>query len=486
MKLRLPFALKRKHALFIVPLLLAAVGSYTLVYFDVVKIVIFPRQNEANEPTAETDEATSKKHQTPSAQTEAGLKSGKQDHSLEKSAEANGMSQSAVHSKPTEHHEGEQHGEAQVSADRVASFSKQVDLTQSPLTRAVREFVGTQSAAAEGVVLSQADAMRQVLLELDKLNPESVSAEELDSLAVFVFSGGNPTRVSQFLGKVSAHREKKRVLAGSIDFVLGNKTKATKFLDREIPYLHSNSLAARIYLAKSTITSDHDHDQQGKSLRLAASLGAGTLVEEASLRRLIGLSLTVRNVNLFSSISKRYTRRFPRSLYAEDFRKSFAKGVVEFAKGGSSLPVETLLAVFERLAPVERENLIVEIARKAVEIGQIELCKTLTEEPIGRLVISPTQIESLKIYHSACRIFEDPAKARSAVVALDGPPLNAEDTKLKADVLRLADAIESSVDQGKIGAFVGPEFVDGKTSTLLVSVTQQLKDTNEVLQETLK
>lgn len=370
-----------------------------------------------------------------------------------------------------------------------AETAKHYDIpARSPLVNSVRTLLLAQSDAAYGripVEVSQRDAILNTQALLKKWDPKDATRQDLEALAVYFLSGGNPRGLSALVDSIDPASKMADVIRGTRLFAMGDKEGARKAFSQLDVAAYSPALSARLSLVGAALADENDFDAQSKMLRSAASLAPGTLVEEAAYRRLLSLHIRKADPIGFEKVALRYMRRFPKSLYIPDFAASFLEAVIAFEERKTPLSHETIEKVARILPDDVVDDVLLGLGRQAAESGFKELCEYIGGSSYLAELSTPVQQQRMKLYSTACRVVDEPDAMLAILENLPVDLLSAPDTRLRDDAMRLAMGMRGEASKAEFERFFGPVLPDDDSTALLVSAAQQLSASEALLQETL-
>jgi len=195
-------------------------------------------------------------------------------------------------------------------------------------------------------------------------------AKNLRALLVYGMSGGNPATVGSTAAGLALDATDKAVASGVVDYLGGRPANAIKAFEPVDPMTLPPDLGAFVALVKGSLLATDDPAQALRLLDEARLLSPGTLVEEAALRRSIGLAVDTGDAARFALASAQYAARFLHSPYASQFADSFVSGVVALNMSIDLDKVADITAMMD----AEREKVIyLRIARRAAIDGLTDL-----------------------------------------------------------------------------------------------------------------
>jgi len=148
------------------------------------------------------------------------------------------------------------------------------------------------------------------------------------AMLVYAMSGGNPATIDTVLSRLVLDEEDLGIGKGLLDYLNGQAVSARTTLGTVDPMKQPPELGAFLALVKGSLAANDNPQGALKLFDQARLLGPGTLVEEAALRRSIGLATTHGDAGRFTLASTQYVERYLRSPYASQFADSFVAGVI--------------------------------------------------------------------------------------------------------------------------------------------------------------
>jgi len=176
--------------------------------------------------------------------------------------------------------------------------------------------------------------MQAKLLELVDKRLRKASGDDLKepknlrALLVYGMSGGNPVTVKAAAARVEMDAGMQAVSAGVLAYLGGRPADAIEALKPVDPMALPADLGAFVALVKGSLLATEDPAQALALLDRARLLSPGTLVEEAALRRSVGIAMETGDAARFLRASTQYVAHYLRSPYASQFADAFVAGVV--------------------------------------------------------------------------------------------------------------------------------------------------------------
>ncbi|MBZ9794932.1 chemotaxis protein MotC [Mesorhizobium sp. ES1-4] len=218
--------------------------------------------------------------------------------------------------------------------------------------------------------------MQAKLLEMTDTRLRAADTEDFKdpknfrALLVYGMSGGNPVTVEAAVSRAAPDPQNLAIAKAVIDYLNGRPGAAIEALGSIDPMTLPGDLGAFLALVKGSLLAT---DQPAAALALldeAKLLSPGTLVEEAALRRSVGIAVTQGDAARFALASTQYVERYLYSPYASQFADSFVSGVIALHMSIS----QDKLADITSMMDTEREKVIyLRIARRAAIDGITDL-----------------------------------------------------------------------------------------------------------------
>ncbi len=364
--------------------------------------------------------------------------------------------------------------------------NSQPSSSSSTLIRRLRDVLDLQTTLASQSTKPNG-SQKQKLIELQntisEMNTEALANADIQALATFVLSGGDPTVVENITNRVNLSTQNKNLLLGSVSYVRGNLTQASKLLLNIDVNTLTASLAARLSMAQAQLLPAKSRDERRKKFAFAADKLPGTLLEEAAIRRMVAFNAETMSGAEFLYWTGRYIRRFPDSLYFNDFMRTFVSGMARFETVKRPLNRQALNLIIDKLKPVVKLDMGREIAILALGGGQSELCNNIIERVLPSAAPNSERANQFELYRLACSVVVDGKSVLTQLNNLNLEKLTAEDRLILANVQELANSIyldnpaDIVVENEPFRAPRGSKV----TADLAASVAQHLQATDQVM-----
>ncbi len=265
------------------------------------------------------------------------------------------------------------------------------------------------------------------------------------AMLVYAMSGGNPATIDTVLSRLVLDEENLGIGKGLLDYLNGQAVSARTTLGPVDPMKQPPELGAFLALVKGSLAANDNPQGALKLFDQARLLGPGTLVEEAALRRSIGLATTHGDAGRFTLASTQYVERYLRSPYASQFADSFVAGVIALHDSIDLAKVGEITAMMD----AEQERVIhLRIARVAGIDGYKELSAFASAKAEKNLGGDPVASEDPRavLYASLASVTSGTDEEIRAMLAkIDRARLSAGDRKLFDAVAAVASKLTGTL-----------------------------------------
>lgn len=310
----------------------------------------------------------------------------------------------------------------------------------------VRTLQSLQNEAAAGSKAAHA-AQARLLLDVEQpllQQPPEIWADPRNTRAVvqYVLSGGQPTVLRELLARGEPAGLPQGLAEGALAYVTGDSAKAHTLLLPLDPATLHETLAGHLALIQASLIMRSDQKRALELLDQARLLAPGSLVEEGALRRAVFIAAEINELDRLEKATAQYIRRFDRSVYAENFRQSFATGLIRFDIGRDADKFPRLVATLQAFDREQRRAVLLIIARDALLKGRFEQARRAADEAARLPGATPDTAARTSLYAAAARIAVD--RADGALVTLktiDPTRLPPAETEILQTALRVASHI---------------------------------------------
>jgi chemotaxis protein MotC len=334
--------------------------------------------------------------------------------------------------------------------------TRAVAIDAEQLQRAVWTLASLQDRTANGdaeAARLQARLIGQIEADIRRFPDELLNTpQNLQALATVLLSGANPNVVEAHTLNLEMDENSRHLLNGALAYARADREGAAAELEKVDIAKLPPSLAGRVALVRSIIAAGENPLRAIDDLHEARRLMPGTLVEEASLRRCVAFSGKIADMERLRFCSSRYMRRFPNSLYWQEFETSFALAVAQSGLGeGQSFA--RLLDSTERLPVPARRQLLLRLARAALTHGRLQLAMGLAEKASELSIAGSAEMQRARLYRAAAELVTEKfEEGRTRLAAVNAALLSPEDAVLLDKAMRLLGQIEDAPPFDAAGA----------------------------------
>ncbi|WP_292202074.1 chemotaxis protein MotC, partial [Mesorhizobium sp.] len=253
----------------------------------------------------------------------------------------------------------------------AAAFAQDDGLQPYQLVRSLQlvqdRIAGGDHAALpmQAKLLEMTDARLRAADAGDFKDPKNFRA-----LLVYGMSGGNPVTVEAAASRAAADPQSLAIAKGVVAYLNGRPAAAIEILKPIDPMSVPADLGAFLALVKGSLLAADEPATALTLLDEARLLSPGTLVEEAALRRSVGLAATQGDAARFALASTQYVAGYLYSPYASQFADSFVSGVIALHM---SISQHKLADITSMMDPEREKVIYLRIARRAAIDGLSDL-----------------------------------------------------------------------------------------------------------------
>lgn len=218
--------------------------------------------------------------------------------------------------------------------------------------------------------------MQAKLLEITDAKLRAADAEDFKdpknfrALLVYGMSGGNPVTVEAAASRATTDPQSLAIARGVVAYLNGRPGAAIEILKPIDPMSVPADLGAFLALVKGSLLATDEPAAALTLLDKARLLSPGTLVEEAALRRSVGLAVAQGDAARFALASTQYVAGYLYSPYASQFADSFVSGVIALHM---SISQDKLADITSMMDPEREKVIYLRIARRAAIDGLADL-----------------------------------------------------------------------------------------------------------------
>jgi hypothetical protein len=345
--------------------------------------------------------------------------------------------------------------------------------------QAMREISALQARLAQGAVGSPQE-LKASMLRAEKIFTSNhamlESNEDIQSLAQYVLSGGNPSVASGVLQNPKISAQHKDLVQGVVSYATADLAKAREKLLPLDGKRFNKLLDAQLTMVQVQLEQEADTGRNLERLSYVANIVPGTLIEEAAIRRMIALLARPNHSKNVLYWTSRYLRRFSNSLYYQDFETSFIDAVVQYSRDETKIQESLLGGMLSNADEKKAESLSRKILLAAVESGNTELCGSVqnslakTSLPISKGFADSNALIEM------CKVSQGNAGVLQSLRKIDQSDLS-ESVRINLNkAIEMAEAIQNEItlkDDGQFGPHLPLSQSEGYDA-LFASVAQQI------------
>jgi chemotaxis protein MotC len=357
-----------------------------------------------------------------------------------------------------------------------------VELEKQPymLVRALRSI---QDQVASGSVEAH-EQQRRLLRDLGqqmRALPVGVwdDVRNVRSAIFFVLSGGDPAVLKLVIGRERTPHIERRLLKGALAYGEGRLIDALALMQKMEARKLDPSLAGMVALIQGTLTAKKDGQNALVYFNEARLLAPGTLVEESALRQQIMILARDGEVEKYDVLASQYSRRFPRSLFARNFRQQFFAGVARQSFKRASEWISRTETELMKVPVSERAGLYLAIAEEALKGGNIGMAQFAAGKARELSSAGSRTLQRATLYEGAAMVATaDFEKGITLLDSIDVPKLGMSDRDILASARSVAKAVGRWPEPAKAPEEPAPAAV-AQAETLLTQVDSLLEGASQ-------
>jgi chemotaxis protein MotC len=334
--------------------------------------------------------------------------------------------------------------EAEVSADPLPQPKQEFKLSE--IQRKVRAFrvIGDQFLTGEPEAYKKRQALSLVLSEELLSQPLETwkRVQDAEALMSFVLFGGRAEALDKALASGNLPEPLKDVAYG-LSAYAGRRLDLARTHFENVDFLNmSDALRAPLKLVQGTLLAETKPDEALALFESVRLLQPGTALEEAAMRQQALVLIKKENIKEAVALIGSYTRRYPKSVYWQQFHTVAAEAL-------SELPFSDVEALARELDNVPGEtganrfrDFLVETNRHLLEKGEFERAKRLADAILQASQIGSQAWHRAKLYSLVSRaLFDDPSEVREEILMLDRKQYSDDERALIEASLGVTDKI---------------------------------------------
>jgi chemotaxis protein MotC len=328
---------------------------------------------------------------------------------------------------------------------KAATDIKPQTVVRSPFEM-VRSLDALQDQIVKGNVAAQR-AIPNVISQIgDRLlvaDPQSWhQAKNARAVVTYTLSGGQVKVIQKVIQIGNAPELEKKLMEGALAYVEGREAKASQLLIDINAKSLPPALGGHLALVQAMLLSHDDPAKSNELLDLARILAPGTLVEETALRREVFNLSDGGDLNKFILLSSQYLRRFPNSLYAENFKQKFGTTVTHLGMTDSPEQFAKVVQAIGNLESEDRLHLYMLIAQSAILGGNAMIAQLAAERAMTIAKDGSQDGVRAKLFNAAALILTNNYdQGIVKLKELDAVQISKRDADFKSAILAMAKQI---------------------------------------------
>lgn len=291
----------------------------------------------------------------------------------------------------------------------------------------------------------------------------------------FVLSGGDPAVLKTVIGRKKTPFIERRLLKGALAYGESRLVDALSMLHKIEARKLDPLLGGMVALIQGTLIGKKDIKKAIDFFDEARLLAPGTLIEESALRQQILLLAREGEVERFDVLASQYSRRFPNSLFARNFRRQFFAGVARQNYKRASEWVSRTESELMKVPAAERVGLYLSIAEEATKGGNIDIAKFAAGKAREFSQPGSRAVERAKLFEGASLVATDEFERGVELLnEVDVAKLGASDREVRDSALAVARSVGKWPEAPAKLDEAPPEAV-GRAQTLLSKVDSLLE-----------
>lgn len=258
----------------------------------------------------------------------------------------------------------------------------------------------------------------------------------------FVLSGGDPAVLKAVASRPKMPPVERRLVKGALAYGEGRLVDALAMLHKIEARKLDPSLGGIVALIQGTLIGRKDIQKAIVFFDEARLLAPGTLIEESALRQEILLLAREGELERFDLLAAQYTRRFPRSLFARNFRRQFFAGVARQNFKRASEWVSRTETELKKVPASERVGMYLAIAQEAAKGGNIDIARYAAAKARDLSRPGSRQMARAALYEGAALVVTDEfEKGLALLTEVDVAKLGTADRELHEAALAVARSV---------------------------------------------
>jgi chemotaxis protein MotC len=268
-----------------------------------------------------------------------------------------------------------------LAASQAASVSAEEAADLAPPYLMIRSLQTIQDKVINGD-LDSVEMQRYLLEEIDKrLRTIDMAVfddpRNVDAALIYAMSGGNPETLDILAERDVEGDFDNRVTSILRRYLSGRGATALKQLKEVVPEYRHTRIGPYLELIGANALMEKDADAALKFFDWARAEAPGTIIEEAALRRSLGITSAKGDAVRALPYARRYARRFMNSPYASQFADIFVSLAIDHK---NALPPDEIKAVLSLIERKRQREIYLRLGRRAAIDGNKPLADFASKE----------------------------------------------------------------------------------------------------------
>ena len=327
-----------------------------------------------------------------------------------------------------------------------------------------------QTRIAEGdrsAYPTEMDVLKTMAQAVSAATPEAWSDKrEADALIVYMLSGGALAPAVPLVRDDKPAEPERALARGTLAYLTNHEADALELLGAVDLSALDVRIAGPIAFARSVLKARKDPKAAIADLDWARLIAPGGLVEDAALRREIGLLAEAHDAPRVAQLSRQYADRFAASLYAPDFFHDLALTIARTGLAETPANFRLLSAAAACLPPEGQRDFLLTLAHAATVAGQFDAAALAANEALRRAAPGSVAEARGRLYLDAGRIFSGDAygSALAELRQISIAKLDRSDVALLAAALDVAAQLRVTPSAAAVQSLAPADGGAGKDS----------------------
>jgi chemotaxis protein MotC len=311
------------------------------------------------------------------------------------------------------------------------------------LVRAMRSLQDEIAAGSITAHKRQREVQRDISEQMTRLPPAVWDdIRNVRAAIYFVLGGGDAAVLKPILGRPKTPHLERRLLRGTLAYGEGRLVDALSMMHKLEARNLDPLLGGIVALIQGTLVAKKDGKKAIAYFDEARLLSPGTLVEESALRQQILLVAREGDLARFDVLSGQYSRRFPRSLFAKNFRRQFFAGVARQTYKPPEEWVQRTETELQKVPASERVGLYLAIADEATKGGSVSIARFAAGKARDLATPGSRALQRAMLYEGAALVAtEDFEKGLELLNTVDLMKLTTSERQIHSSAVGVATAV---------------------------------------------